>query len=819
MKLTINKTQNKEELKNLINWFINNYGSIRTAKILDSLKKLGFKNSTLAGISLGINDLLVPFSKKILFQNASSLLIKNKNRYKKGKINSFLYSEKILSIWNTTNEELKKDIIKNFRESNLINPLYIMILSGARGNISQVKQLVGMRGLMSDSKGQIINLPIKNNFKEGLNLTEYFISCYGARKGLVDTALKTANSGYLTRRLIYVAQDQIIKKPDCKTLYKQAILNLKSNKKEYKRNKENLIGRIVAINIHEGNTKKILISAGQEICHYNINKVLRVKKIYIRSPLTCQLNTGICQLCYGWNLGNGRLVELGETVGIIAAQSIGEPGTQLTMRTFHTGGIFSSELNQTVNCPHSGKLEFQLNSIDKIVKNKYGENCILTSKPKTIKIYENNFNISKIKLPSNSLIFGKPNQKVHYKQPIAEIKNQKKIKQTKTNKLKEVKTTFSGIIHITKNKKNSMVFISSSNLIQYQLFFANYKKTEKKKYGLNIKTKKKLKRKKEFLIIKSNAAEFILTKNLNEKNFLKKNKNKNQHNNNFHYVLQINIKKQKELVTNRYLTEKYITSKKYKLKTGEFKTNWLKNHSLVIIQRRRKNLLIRKVAANPINLKSRLNTKNLTIKKNNILYYIYHEQVKTKDIVQGLPKVDQILEARKSVDSEILKENIHHKLKKLFDNLKKKYSYGQAIRISIERIQKLLVNQIQSIYQSQGVAISNKHIEVIVKQMTCKVIIKDQKNSPILTGEILELNKVEILNKKFNQTLDYEPMIIGISKLSLINKSFISAASFQETSKILTKAAIEGKIDWLHGLKENVILTKLIPAGTGYKLI
>ncbi|EPS73477.1 hypothetical protein M569_01258, partial [Genlisea aurea] len=408
-------------LKNLINWFTQNYGSIRTTKLVDSLKKLGFKYSTEAGISLGIEDLKIPKIKKDLITEAENKLEKMEFLSSQGFLNNIVYMEKVVRTWDQTNEKLREEIINNFRQTNLINPLYMMTLSGARGNISQIKQLVGMRGLISDSQGEIINLPIKNNFKEGLNIIEYFISCYGARKGLVDTALKTANSGYLTRRLIYTSQSIIIKQPNCKTKYKTLILGLKNSKKDYKNSKESLLGRILARDIKNNKNQKTIVSEGQDICNYTFKKIINFKKIYIRSPLTCKLNVGLCQLCYGWSLGNGRISELGESVGIIAAQSIGEPGTQLTMRTFHTGGVFSGETNKIVNSPNKGTINYTLTKKDKKIRNKYCEKTTLIKTKKCIFITKDKINKYFITLPANSLIFPKPYDYVNYKQLIAEI--------------------------------------------------------------------------------------------------------------------------------------------------------------------------------------------------------------------------------------------------------------------------------------------------------------------------------------------------------------------------------------------------------------
>lgn len=266
-KIYFNKTINKDEIKKLIYWFLRSYGSIRTKKLLDNLKTIGFNQATNAGVSIGIEDLLIPKIKTRLVRNAQKRIEKIRVNYTTGKIQLTSNLESISENWNATNEILKNEVLENFRQTNLLNPVYMMTLSGARGNISQIKQLVGMRGLMSDSQGELINLPIKSNFKEGLNLIEYFISCYGARKGLVDTALKTANSGYLTRRLIYVSQSQIIKKPNCNTNNINIVFNYKSNKKEYNQTKQKILGRVVGKSLKDSSTGKIIASLGQDICN------------------------------------------------------------------------------------------------------------------------------------------------------------------------------------------------------------------------------------------------------------------------------------------------------------------------------------------------------------------------------------------------------------------------------------------------------------------------------------------------------------------------------------------------------------------------
>jgi len=272
MRFYFNNTINKNQLKEILNWFIKNYGSLRTQKLLDKLKEIGFQSATQTGISLSIEDLKIPKAKENIIKNTEQEVKKILNYYEIGELNIIAKTERLNKIWNTTNELIKNEVLINFRQSNLLNPLYMMTFSGARGNISQIKQLVGMRGLMSDSKGEIIELPIKNNFREGLNSIEYFISCYGARKGLIDTALKTANSGYLTRRLIYASQNQIIKKPDCYTKYSDVIFIDKSNKENFNNTIESLIGRVTARDIFESENNKLIVSSGQDICNVRFEK-------------------------------------------------------------------------------------------------------------------------------------------------------------------------------------------------------------------------------------------------------------------------------------------------------------------------------------------------------------------------------------------------------------------------------------------------------------------------------------------------------------------------------------------------------------------
>lgn len=837
IKLICNKKFDKTEIRKLIEWFLVNYGSIRTCKLLDEIKLIGFYESTKAGISLGIEDLSIPPIKNKFIANTEKMIKKNKRLLKRGKITNLEHIERITNLWNITNDMLKDEIIKNFRQTNTLNPVYMMIFSGARGNISQIKQLIGMRGLMADPKGEIITLPIKNNLKEGLKLTEYFISCYGARKGLVDTALKTANSGYLTRRLIYVAQNIVIKKSDCLSTKGIIVINNKKNKQEYIKSKDKILGRVIAENIFDKSKKKLILSKSQDICNYVAKKILDIENlIYIRSPLTCKLNIGICQLCYGWNLGNGKLVRMGEAVGILAAQSIGEPGTQLTMRTFHTGGVFSGEKNQIITAPNKGILFYQIGNTGKKIRTKYGEEAFFSLESKKIILKENKENIKKITLPKCSIIFSPPRKKVFSKQIIAEIIRWKQIKTNnkliKQKEIKSFKTKSAGKTYFNeitikkqeKNKRNKInletIWVFEGKIKSYNEFsyITNYEiySNKIKIIKLNkVKTNKKKKINLNFKLVRK-------VTNLRKTKF--KNENKKI------YQIATQKKKDGKMMIIPYENLRFLKNKLQNktIKIGDFLYNKQKINSksnkiiktsgqISIINNEYINL--KKGIPYLVSTSSTLKVKNnQLVEKDNTLFLTNYKTQKTKDIVQGLPKIEELLEIKKTKDLKTIEKNPQTRLKKFFSYYQKKYENNIANRKSIEKIQKLLVKKIQFVYQSQDVNISDKHIEIIVKQMTSKVIIKEEGSSNLMIGEIIDINKIEKINKNLKMLAKYEPILLGITKISLLNDSFISAACFQETTRVLTKAAIKGKIDWLTGLKENIILGNLIPIGSGFKL-
>lgn len=510
------------------------------------------------------------------------------------------------------------------------------------------------------------------------------------------------------------------------------------------------------------------------------------------------------------------MAELGETVGILAAQSIGEPGTQLTMRTFHTGGIFSGKVAQTIISPVEGTIYYNSIKGGKKINTKYKEKAFVTTENKKITIYRNKLKKYEINLPKHSIICAKPNQKIFKKQIIAQItKEEKEMTGKKMKEIKEIKTTLTGFIYNEKKRdystyNNDKIWLISSNIITFSRLFKNSRKK------INFIHRRKILRQNVSQINKFNISKKLLK--IVKKSY-KINKNKTIIN----FFIQNKIAEKKEFITKKQKTEKILEAKNNYSKCGsllikeKLYTRKTKNlYCSQTIQTRKNISFIKKAKIYNVTKKiNELKKYPLTIRKNNTLFFIEYKKQKTEDIVQGLPKVEELLEAKKTISLKKIKNNAHEKLQKYFLTYNKRYNNEVAVRKSIEKIQKILINKVQNVYQSQGVTISNKHIEIIIKQMTSKIIVIKKGNSNFICGEIVELLKVEKINKEIENKIFYEPLIMGISKLSLTNESFIAEASFQETTKILTKSAIEGKIDWLYGLKENLIMGNLIPAGTG----
>ena len=460
-----NKLISKKQLRQLLAWSFTNYDSMQACSLADELKYLGFKYASKAGISISIEDLKIPFVKNVMLEKANNEIQNAEKIYLKGKITDVERFQKIIDTWNLTSESLKDQIIYYFKNYDPLNSVYIMAFSGARGNLSQVRQLVGMRGLMSDPSGQIMNLPIKKNFREGLTITDYLMSGYGARKGIVDTALKTANSGYLTRRLIDVAQDILIREKDCLTthVFLFSILDQKSKNSDLLYDK--ILGRILSKSIIDPCTNLVIAKSNTQITPKLIKqfKEKNITRFYVRSPLTCNLYRAICQNCYGWDLATENLIDIGEAIGILAGQSIGEPGTQLTMRTFHTGGIFTSEARQQILSPLNGIIQFYKILKTVILRTNRGEDVLVTKNSGSLVLIpdDKKEQLVHIEVLRNTILFPKNNQYILKDTVIGEVIN--KNKQIKTE-IKPILSDTCGEIFIP-HLKQKINLLNNNKLI------------------------------------------------------------------------------------------------------------------------------------------------------------------------------------------------------------------------------------------------------------------------------------------------------------------------------------------------------------------
>lgn len=1206
-----------------------NYGTARTAQMADLLKDLGFRYATRAGVSISVDDLEVPPSKRELLEAAEELTKATESRYTRGEITEVERFQKVIDTWNGTSEDLKDEVVRNFKATNTLNSVYMMAFSGARGNISQVRQLVGMRGLMADPQGKIIALPIKTNFREGLTVTEYIISSYGARKGLVDTALRTADSGYLTRRLVDVSQDVIIREMDCNTERGIRLRSMTDGEKVLIPLSDRLLGRVLAEDVVHPKTKELIASRNQDISEDLAQTIYDagVDDVMVRSPLTCNANRSVCQKCYGWSLAHANMVDLGEAVGIIAAQSIGEPGTQLTMRTFHTGGVFTGEIAQQIRSPFDGTVRFPSGNQARVrpFRTRHGDDALIAEG--NIQLTVESTSSSKKKqytVAQGSILFARDGDPVKSGQILSEMQAISRARKITERATKDVATDLAGAVRfadlIVEEKtdrqgnttrtaqRGGLIWVLSGEV--YNLLpgaepvVKNGDRVEKgsvlaetrlitENGGLvRIPQETEGKSSREVEIVTAsvllNQARVLVESTQGREQYLIE----TQSNQRFSLIATPGAKVAHnqvvaELIDDRYHTQtggiiKYSgveVAKRGKAKQGYEVTKggtllWIpeeahevnKDLSLLLVEDgqyveagtevvkdiycqssgvvevTQKNDILREIVIKPGELHMADNPEEVMSKDGSIvnagqdvmeglvasdLRYIEYvespegpalllrpvteftvpdvpsvpsqdsvsdeashgirlramqripykdgervksasglellrtqlvldideesphlaadielvedendpdvlrlqmviletlvvrrdivadqtqgstqtrilvqegdqivpgavvarteiqckeagevqgilegteairrilivreadqfsvdiqgqaptvevgdllvsgaevapgvvleesgqvveitdsiiklriarpyrvssgavlhidegdlvqrgdnlvllvfERAKTGDIIQGLPRIEELLEARKpkeacilaarpgtaqvvysddeTAEVKIIEEdgvitdypigmgqnliisdsqvvqaaepltdgpaNPHEILEIFFQLYRESKGINEAALISLQEVQTFLVNEVQSVYQSQGIDISDKHIEVIVRQMTSKVRIDDGGDTTMLPGELVELYQVEQGNEAMSITggapAEYTPVLLGITKASLNTDSFISAASFQETTRVLTEAAIEGKSDWLRGLKENVIIGRLIPAGTGF---
>nr|BBK20444.1 RNA polymerase b''-subunit [Cryptomonas sp. CCAC 1634B] len=1210
----INKVIDKKELKLLMGRIFNIYGAGRASHASDRLKELGFHYATRAGISLSIEDLRVPSSKRSLLSKTDAEIQRIEQRYRCGDITFIERFQKVIDTWNNSSESLKDEVIAYFKIKDPLNPVYMMAFSGARGNLSQVKQLVGMRGLMADPHGQIISLPIKSNFREGLTVTEYVISCYGARKGLVDTALRTADSGYLTRRLVDVAQDILIREVDCGTMQGILLKDAVDKKKILISLESRLSGRVLQESLYVPDSGEVIARINQ-----SLNRKISVclvefgmKSIYVRSPLTCESSRSVCQLCYGWSLAHGSLVDLGEAVGIIAAQSIGEPGTQLTMRTFHTGGVFTGNLAEQIRAPFDGILKLPRFTKVTYIRTQYGGEAFRIEESLKLDLCKSGCVNSKLELKQGTTLFISDNEEFRATQVIGELSARENSVTEKASE--ELYTDISGesffselsventvdrhgnvlltssdggllwvlagdvyslpknaTVHVTDGTvvtKNSIlasvevlsncggkvrlvptcsdeVQVITASLCLHNGILKNEPYStlsgsiwslefeDGHKFSMHCSPGNRLSHSQtvaesfdhayctttggilrystrnnckpvehgkgfevledfslfwipeethhihrdasllmvhngEFVnkgsqliadvccvsdgyveILEENGVvteisikpgilhpveESVLTSfesgifyigdkvynNVYADNlsFIEITTNRNGvfllirpiiqyfvHKNTrtlqqsvdstsctslriraverilfkdgekvksassvvllktylvldviseaphvaadveflyhddvcrLNFVVLENLRVKKDIFGYMYNTYVHLS-----VDDGDCITPGTKVAEIALLcrsggevrrisdDRSTKKVLIltpedlvvipidnvpaqvsvgecvqygdhltEEVVAPRSGQVFSVDSKSITVRfgtpyllspgailqivssglvqKGDVLATLAYERSKIGDIVQGLPRIEEILEARKPKDSCVLAQrpgtfvfycssddtytikifendtsssdyivssfqkfivsngdflplgtpitagipNPHEMLHVFFNFYKCTLNLYEAAKLSLQKVQMYLVHEVQSVYQSQHVDISDKHLEVVIRQMTSKVRVEDGGDTTLLPGELVELQQIETVNKAMSMTgglsATYYPVLLGITKSSLNADSFISAASFQETTRVLAEAAIEGRTDWLQGLKENVIIGRLIPAGTGF---
>ncbi len=764
----INKLMNKKELANLIDHCYRSCGDKTTVLLADRLKDLGFKYATMSGLSFAVGNMIIPENKKNIVLQAEKDVLKIQKQYMDGLITDGERYNKVIDIWAQSTEKIATEMVNGIsmedvtgadgkkRTVESFNPIYMMADSGARGSGQQLRQLAGMRGLMAKPSGEIIETPITANFREGLTVLQYFISTHGARKGLADTALKTANSGYLTRRLVDVAQDCIITETDCETVDGIYVSALMEGGEIIETAGERVLGRVALQEIKDPFTGEVIVHANESIDEALVEKIDRagIEQINIRSVLSCQAKHGVCAMCYGRDLAHGHLVNIGEAVGIVAAQSIGEPGTQLTMRTFHIGGTAKFEEHSTLEARHDGNVKFvNLNAVktrenDFVVMNRHGEIHVLDDQQRSRGKYTVPYG-AHLKLDDNSNV--KRGQLIAEWDPfsipiLAEIDGT-----IKFGDIIEGKTMQEQVDEVTGLSRKVIVEFKGADL-RPRVSIKDSKGKTAKIPGTNI------------------AARYLLSVGIN-----------------------------------------IVVSEGDEVHAGD------------------------------------------------IIAKIPRETTKTKDITGGLPRVAELFEARKPKDFAVISEiegtvsygkDAKGKRKIIVTpevGEEKEYLIAKGKHISVQEgdrvtpgdalmdgmnnphdllaikgekeLARYLVDEVQEVYRLQGVKINDKHMEVIVRQMLRRVRVTDPGDTLFIADEQVERYRFQEENERViaqgGRPAIGNPLLLGITKASLSTQSFISAASFQETTRVLTEASLSGKTDYLRGLKENVIMGRLIPAGTG----
>jgi DNA-directed RNA polymerase subunit beta' len=763
----LNKALKKKEISKLINTSFRKCGLKETVVFADKLLQNGFRLATRAGISICIDDMLVPHEKHAIIESAEKEVKDIEQQYVSGLVTSGERYNKVVDIWGKAGDAVSKVMMDQLRKEKTIdrhgneveqesfNSIYMMADSGARGSAAQIRQLAGMRGLMAKPDGSIIETPITANFREGLNVLQYFISTHGARKGLADTALKTANSGYLTRRLVDVTQDLVVIEDDCGTANGQVMRAIVEGGEVIESLRDRVLGRSVAEDVIHPETREVLVPAGNMLDEDLIDEIelLGVDEIKVRTALNCETRFGLCAKCYGRDLGRGGLVNVGEAVGVIAAQSIGEPGTQLTMRTFHIGGAASrAAVASSVDAKSNGVIGF--NATMRYVTNSKKELVVIIHD-------EQGRERERHKVPYGAILAIKPDQAIKAGTILANW----------DPLTRPVITEFAG--------KTQFENVEEGLTVAKQLDEVT---------GLSTLVVIDPKRRGSTKVVRPQVK-----------------------------LIDASGKEVKIPGTDHSVTIGFQIGALIQVRDGQ------------------------------------------EVGPGEVLARIPVEGQKTRDITGGLPRVAELFEARSPKDKGILAEmtgtvsfgketkgkirlQITDPEGKVWEELIPKEKNmvvheGQVVNkgesivdgpadpqdilrlLGIEELARYIVDEVQDVYRLQGVKINDKHIEVIVRQMLRRVVVDNVGDTNYISGEQVErsemLNTNEALQRDGKIPATYTNLLLGITKASLSTDSFISAASFQETTRVLTEAAIMGKRDELRGLKENVIVGRLIPAGSG----
>ncbi len=755
----VNGLLKKKGLQQLVQRCYLDFGLEATVIMLDNMKNLGFTYATRSGLSIGIDDLVIPSNKTDLVEGARNEVIKVEQQYLEGAITNGERYNKIIALWSEVTEKIADEMFGEMAQldqtGRSFNPVYIMADSGARGSKQQIRQLAGMRGLMAKPSGEIIETPITSNFREGLTVLQYFISTHGARKGLADTALKTADSGYLTRRLVDVGQDVIISERDCGTLDGIEARAIIESGEIIEPLRDRIVGRVTLDKITDPFTGEVIVDVNQEIDEEKASAVQDggIDKVKIRSVLTCAARRGVCARCYGRDLSTGQLVELGMAVGVIAAQSIGEPGTQLTMRTFHIGGTASRISDQsTLEARHSGTVKFE--NLQVVEGHKDAGDALIVMNRNGYIIVQDEKGRDRERYP---VVYGarvkvKDNQHVEPEEVLVEWDPY----------TFSILTEHAGKVRFKDIIEGVTVHEEVDEVTGLSRYIIVDSTDEKKQPGIEV------------------------------------------------------------------IGEGGKVVRKYHMPSHA--------HLMVIDQE--------------------------PIEAGDVLAKIPRETTKTKDITGGLPRVQELFEARKPRSPAIISEidglvkdgGIVKGQRKILivpedGGEPREYALPRGVHINVhegervrageqlmggpsnphdilrvlgeKELQRYLVNEIQEVYRLQGVNINDKHIEVVARQMMRWVKIEDVGDTEFLIDEQVDkfsfLQENERVIAEGGRPATAQPLLLGITKASLSTESFISAASFQETTRVLTEASISGRVDHLRGLKENVTMGRLIPAGTGFE--